>query len=578
MITLLSSVGIAAEVVLLRSFLSSMLDPSRDQRVGVIVFLLVTMALVVALVSLGSALQLEMTRILSELVAHHTAARILDVTESAPLTAFETPEFHDRLQRAEMGAGLRPFQITQSLLGIIGGLSSIIGMLIAVSLVQPLLLPLVFTSLVPALTVALAGSRAFYRYSVEMTSDDRRRSYLHHVMTSREGAKEVIAFGLSGVFREMWEGLYDSRLHRLRSIFRNRLGSVVLGSFATSFLGMAPIAVLAYLTVTAHIGIAQALSGGAALLILGSSLGRSMINATQLYESSLFLDDYRAFLKLKPLLTTSRHSAPAPPNFRRIRIHHASFTYPGMTRSTLKNISMEIGKGEVIALVGENGSGKTTLAKMLCGLYEPDDGCIRWDGQDIAYIDRDQLRRAVAPIFQDFGRYMLTVAQNIAIGDVSRLDDVIGVRRSAIRAGADSFITTLSDGYSTLLGRELDGGHEISIGQWQRIALARALFRDAPFIILDEPTSALDARSETNLFLSLRDLCKDRAVLLISHRFSTVRSADRIYVLKSGEIIEEGNHEALMKKDGLYAELFRLQGASYADDLQANTSLSAVRS
>ena len=229
----------------------------------------------------------------------------------------------------------------------------------------------------------------------------------------------------------------------------------------------------------------------------------------------------------------------------------------------MTGVSLEIGAGEIVALVGENGSGKTTLAKLLCRLYLPERGRVLWDGMDTATVDPDELRRSVAVIFQDFLHYSLPASENVGMGRHQRIGDLKGIRGAALHAGADDFLATLPKGYETVLGPEFQGGKELSVGQWQRVALARAFFRDAPFIILDEPTAALDARAEHELFESIRTLCQGRSVLLISHRFSSVRSADRIYVLHEGRVVESGSHDQLMGQGGRYADLFTLQASAY---------------
>jgi ATP-binding cassette subfamily B protein len=220
----------------------------------------------------------------------------------------------------------------------------------------------------------------------------------------------------------------------------------------------------------------------------------------------------------------------------------------------------------VVALVGENGSGKTTLAKLLARLYTPDSGAIRWDGVDVSAVDPDELRRGVAVIFQDFLHYHLPARDNVGLGRVEAIGDLDAIIRAAGQADADGFVSALRAGYETMLGPEFIGGTDLSVGQWQRLALARAFFRDAPFIVLDEPTASLDARAEHDLFNRVRTLLAGRTVLLISHRFSSVRSADRIYVLDAGRIVESGVHDDLLRGDGLYAELFQLQAAAYSRD------------
>jgi ATP-binding cassette subfamily B protein len=244
-------------------------------------------------------------------------------------------------------------------------------------------------------------------------------------------------------------------------------------------------------------------------------------------------------------------------------VNGVSFSYPTATDPAIRDVSLGIRSGEIVALVGENGSGKTTLAKLLAGLYRPATGTITWDGIDINSVDAAQLRSGIAVIFQDFARFHLRARDNIGLGRVDAIDDLDDIREAARHANADEFLSSLPNGYETILGPEFEGGSDLSIGQWQRVALARAFFLQAPFVILDEPTAALDPRAEHDLFERIRGLLAGRTVLLISHRFSSVRNADRIYVLQSGRVTEAGTHDELMGVEGHYAELFRLQAAAY---------------
>jgi ATP-binding cassette subfamily B protein len=458
---------------------------------------------------------------------------------------------------------MRPFQITQSLLGMVGAAAGVLGIIVALFLLQPVLIVLLLLAVVPTGLMATVGSRAFYEFSWGMTPNDRRRAYLRWTITNRDSAKEVIAFELGPFLRKLWERLYAERIAELRKLVRRRVGVALVGSVAAALLTVVPVALLAYLVIAGRMSLPQALAGATAMILLRPTLSGLIFSAAQLYESSLFLEDYAAFLRLKPTLADHDSATLAPPGFDRLTVETVTFTYPAGGQRALSGVSIEIRRGEVVALVGENGSGKTTLAKLLCGLYTPQSGQIRWDGEDIAAMDRVNLRRSIAIIFQDFVQYMLLAGQNIAVGRHERFNDVEAIRQAAIQSGADPFLEALANGYDTLLGPEWEGGKELSTGQWQRVALARAFFRDAPFIILDEPTAALDARSEHEIFESIRSLTRGRSLLLISHRFSTVRSADRIYVLKNGEIVEHGTHGELMAAHGLYAELFTLQASPY---------------
>ena len=251
--------------------------------------------------------------------------------------------------------------------------------------------------------------------------------------------------------------------------------------------------------------------------------------------------------------------------FQRLAAEAVTFAYPGAARPSLLDVDVEIRAGEIIALVGENGSGKTTLAKVLCGLYEPSGGAVTWDGADLATLDPAAVRQQLTVIFQDFVRYSLTLRENITLGRPEAAEDEERMLRAAGLADVSRIAARLDDGFDTRLGREFGRSLDLSGGQWQRVALARAFFRDAPFLVLDEPTAALDARAEHDLFQRIRALAAGRSVLLITHRFGNVRSADRIYVLHRGKVVEQGSHDDLMSQHGRYADLFTLQASAYLD-------------
>jgi ATP-binding cassette subfamily B protein len=300
-------------------------------------------------------------------------------------------------------------------------------------------------------------------------------------------------------------------------------------------------------------------------MVLGGRLAFAGQSAGMLQESAMFINDFLAFSRLAPAepeLAAGRHE---PGSFGPITADEVTFSYPGSDRVALHDVSLRIEPGEVVALVGANGSGKTTLAKLLAGLYVPTSGRVCWDGRDTRDMDRRALLGGTAVVFQDFVRYALSARDNIALGRHERASDTAGIVRAARQAGADEDISGLPSGYETLLGPAFIDGTDLSTGQWQRLALARTFFRDAPLVILDEPTAALDARAEHDLFESIRTLFAGRTVLLISHRFSSVLSADRILVLADGKLVEEGTHAELMASPGLYAELFTLQAKAYRD-------------
>ena len=524
---------------------------------------LLLLTIVTAVLGALAAVGREQREILAELASRYAQGRIIDIAGAVELEAYERPAFHNRLVRAAGGGQFRPWQVVEGLTGLAGAVVGITGIAVALLALEPWLVPLVLAAAVPLLIAVARGGELMFGFRRRMTELERRRNYLYMLLSGKDAAKELRAFGLGGFLRERFDRLYDEHLAELRTVARRRLRVSLLGNLATTVVLAGIVAGLLWLALGGKIGLAEAGTAAGAVFVLGERLMNAVFGAGMLYESSLFIEDFTSFVAVAPEVEARRPRGPAPQGFRRLQVEDVSFTYPICASPAVAGVSMEIGAGEIVALVGENGSGKTTLAKLLCRLYLPQEGRVLWDGTDTATVDPDELRRSVAVIFQDFLHYSLPAAENIGMGRHQRIDDTEAIRRAAVHAGADEFLAELPDGYGTVLGPEFEGGKELSVGQWQRVALARAFFRDAPFIILDEPTAALDARAEHELFDSIRTLCRGRSVLLISHRFSSVRSADRIYVLDGGRVAESGSHDRLMALGGRYAELFTLQAAAY---------------
>ncbi|HVE92001.1 MAG TPA: ABC transporter ATP-binding protein [Actinomycetota bacterium] len=511
------------------------------------------------------ALRMERQVLLADLVKRQAESRIFDVSSAMDLEAFEAPGFFDRLQRALANASFRPMSMVWAVLGLASGMLGIVGVGIALFAMQPLLLPLVGLAYLPLWIVRNKISRDRYQFFLHNTPNERERQYIRGVLGGRDEAKEVRAFDLSGMLRERYSRLYDDYLDDLRQRLRKRVRMSMVAEVLSGVMTAGTLGVVVWLFVTRRMSLATAGASVAALRMLSSRVETVGHSASSLYEAGLFLEDYTSFLELMPEVEARRPTAEAPADFKTLEAQGISFTYPGSTKPALEDVSLRLSRGEVVALVGENGSGKTTLAKILAHLYQPQKGRILWDGTDTSQCDRQGLRRSIALIFQDFVRYKLPARDNIGMGRHDRASDLDAVVTAAQRVGAHDFLSKLPNGYDTLLTKEFKGGRDLSVGQWQRVALGRAFFRDAPFIILDEPTAALDPRAEYELFERVRDLCSGRSVLLISHRFSSVRSADRIYVLESGRVVEAGRHEELMERNGLYAELFTLQASAYLD-------------
>ncbi len=562
-----SSLALAVEVLVARRLLSAFLQVGQGGTASGVAVPLVVMTVALAFGSLTSTASSELQRVLGELVTKHATSKVLDVAVAADLLAFETPSFHDRLQRAQMHGSSRPLQMVTGLVSVARGLLSAAGVGAALLFIQPLFLLLIVSAYVPVWFAATRASRVSYKRHVEMTEKDRRRYYLQMVLTRKEEAKEVRSFDLGGFFRSRWDDLYDWRIGQLREIMRTRVKLGIGGSALMSALTAGAVAFLVWLVSSHRISVAGAGAAAGALLLLGGQLQSVASGAAQLFDSSLFIGDFNSFVASMPRMVAHSHGGGgAPPErFRSLRADDVYFTYPSNNAPSLRGASVEIHEGEVIALVGENGSGKTTLAKVLAGLYRPGGGRVLWDGQDTATFDPHLWREKVTVLFQDYVRYLLSAKENIGAGRWERFGDIAGIEEAGGRAGLSELFSSLPQGYDSLLGPEFLGGVDISGGQWQRVALARAFFRDAPFIILDEPTAALDPRAEAELFANIKTLFRGRTTLFISHRFSSVRSADRIYVLSGGRVVEGGTHDELMSLGGLYAELFTLQAEAYLD-------------
>jgi ATP-binding cassette, subfamily B, bacterial len=562
---LVAAVGVAVQLFVGKAVLDAVLGAGGELQFGELALPLAALVAITVALDLAQAVQAEQSRVLGELVGRKAIDRVLDVSTRIDLLAFESPEFYDRLQRARAQGQFRALQTVNGLLGMVGAAVASVGLVAALATLQPLLLPFVLLGYVPLWIVASLNTRDLYHFSRGMTPSDRQRSYLQNVLMGRNSAKEVRAFNLASFLRQRYDRLYDERIAELRGLAKRRTARSLLGSLASSAVTVGTIGMLSWLYVSGRMSLAAAGAAIFGLYQLANRLNALHFSATSLYEATLFVRDYSSFLTLEPEVEAAEGKRRAPEGFDTLSLEDVSFTYPESDRAAVDRVSLEIRKGEIVALVGENGSGKTTLAKMLAGLYRPEKGRIRWDEVDLAEVDADELRRSVAVIFQDFERYLLPARENVGLGRKERIEDLEAIVEAAGRADANEFLAGLPEGYETMLGREFSGGFDLSIGQWQRVALARAFFRDAPFVILDEPTASLDARAESNLFDRMRELLHGRSVVLISHRFSSVRSADRIYVLHEGRVVEEGSHAELMERDGLYAELFTLQARAYVD-------------
>ncbi len=533
----------------------AVLDPG-SAATGLIVAM-VLLALATAVVGSVGVVQAQQQRLLGERVAQRVWDRILDVASRVDLATYESTGFVTRLERVQQNAVNRPSTVTTGLLSLSGGLLGALAMAAVLVGTQPLLLPILLAAGLPAVLLARRVGTLEFRFADRVTPLVRRRFYLRQLLSARAYGAELRAFGSRAWLQRAHRAHNRQFVTELAAHVRGRQVTALLTTLAAGVaLALALLAIVA-LVRTGRLSLAAAGATAIAVRLLSGQLTTVFSALGNVLECAPFLADLDAFVAAAP--------PAAPQGSRRplisaVEAADVSFRYPEQARQALDGVDLRIGAGEVVALVGENGSGKTTLAKIVAGLYSPDSGTLRWDG-DLA--EPADMRASVSVILQDFVRYQTSVRDNVTLGDPDREPDDADVVAAADRAGLAPLLRELPDGLDTVLGRELDEGRDLSGGQWQRLALARALFRDRPLVILDEPSAALDPRAEAELFRDVRQMLDGRAALLISHRFSSVRLADRIYVLGEGRVVECGTHDELMSRAGHYAELYSLQSASY---------------
>jgi ATP-binding cassette subfamily B protein len=486
--------------------------------------------------------------------------RLFALTTSVELAAYDDPDFHDRMQRARDRGLYSAPQVVNNVINCLTGVTGLVSAAVVVGVLQPVLLILLLAAQLPGAWAAVRAARIRYVTRFALINANRRKWMLADLMAERDTAAELRSFTLRGFLLDRVSRLAayarDAEMVAARRQAVTRAIASALGGAATAAVYTALGAML--------IGdwLPLSVAGTAVLAIrsAGSSLQQLLYAVNQCYEEGLYFSDYVAFCADAEARVPSAGLAPVPCGFEKIVASGVSFSYPGTDARVLDDVSVAIGRGEVVALVGENGSGKTTLAKVLAGLYRPSSGAVTWDGTPISDMDAEPLREQIAVIAQDHANWPLSVRHNITMGRA--LDD--DLLRSAVAAsGARVVIDGLARGYDTLLARQFKDGAELSGGQWQRIAAARAFYRTAPLLIMDEPTAALDARAEYALFSTLRLHAATRSVLIITHRLASVRQSDRIYVLAKGRVAEQGTHDELMALGGQYAELYSLQASQY---------------
>jgi ATP-binding cassette subfamily B protein len=501
--------------------------------------------------------------LLADKYTRHVSIRVMKHAAELDLLAYEDPVFYDRLERARVQATDRLGMI-QAIGRLVQQIITTISLSVSIMLFSPWLLLLLVAGVVPAFLGESHFAFLGYAKNFRQTPIRRQLDYLRVLGGSKEAAKELKLFGLRDFLVGRFARLSDQIYHEDVSLARRRLvaGSVLSVIGTAGYYGAYVFVIWRTVAGRLTIGSLTFLSG--AILQASSNIQQIFSSISGIADQALFLTDLIAFFEMQPQIRSKPNALPAPRPIRHgFEFRNVSFSYPGSPRLILDDLNFQLHPGERVALIGENGQGKTTIVKLMTRLYDPVGGQILLDGIDLREYQLEDLYREIGVIFQDFMRYEMTARENIAVGRIEEVDNLPLLQMAAQKSMADEVIGRLQKEYEQMLGRRFEGGVDLSGGEWQKVALARAYLRDAQVLILDEPTAALDARSEYEVFQRFAELTTDKMALFISHRFSTVRMADRIVVLENGRVAEDGNHDELTHLGGRYAEMFELQAASY---------------
>jgi ATP-binding cassette subfamily B protein len=527
-------------------------------------------AVELALVALSAATQRGQGLVRSLLGARlgtDVNVQILDKALRLDLSFFEDAEFYDKLTRARREASSRPVALLAESFSLVQNVVTLIGYAVMLARFSGFI---VLLATLPATLSEMRYSKIAFRIRNWRSPESRKLLYLEYVLANDEHVKEVKLFGIGPHLLDRYRTLAESFFEEDKKLAIRRALLTHVFSLIGTFAFYGTYAVMAVAAAAARITL-----GNLTLYVVSLRQGQQSFQSVlsgigNLYEHNLYMSNLFSYIELAEQSERAQHeratlrASAGATNGTGIRFENVGFHYPGKESWALRHVNLEIPPGDSIALVGENGAGKTTFVKLLAGLYEPSEGRIVLDGRELSTWDPEQLRKRFGVLFQDFNKYQLKLRENIGLGSVDHIGDQPRIERAAERGGASELLTTLPGGLDAALGHWFEKGSELSGGQWQKVALARAFMReDADILVLDEPTAALDAESEHAVFERFRELAKNRTTIVISHRFPTVRMAKNIVVLEQGQIVEQGSHESLLAHDGKYARMFKLQAKGY---------------
>lgn len=538
-----------------------------------IMYLLILQFAYIFATRLVSSVSNMINRIASELVTNHIKLKICTKAKDVDLKSFDMPEFYERLENANREAGGRPLQILSSTLSMMSTVISMVSFIVLLWAVAPIAPFIIAVTAIPSAVVNFKYRRKNVMYMRWHSKERRQMTYYSDVLVNKDMVKEVRLFGLTETFLDKYKKVFAKYFGGMKKLIykENALNMCVTVFNVAVNCGM--FVWIAYMVMQGDMTVGDYSLYTGALNTISSGIVSLISTTASIYEGTLFIDNMILFMNEKktitPLLAEPAHIKKHTEH--EIRLENVSFRYPGMTHDVLHDINLTIRSGESIVLVGLNGAGKTTLIKLLTRLYDPTGGVILLDGRDIREYDVRELYSLFGIIFQDFGKYAVSVEENIAFGDVSKPIDEANIKRAAHSSNADVFIEKLDKQYDTPLMRYFETeGKELSIGQWQKIAVARAFYGDSDILILDEPTASLDAMAEQEIFNQFEELRKGKLTVFVSHRLSSAVNASQIVVISNGTIIEKGNHNELIKRGGVYHDLFYTQAERYIATVQAD--------
>jgi ATP-binding cassette subfamily B protein len=536
--------------------------PDKAQAFKQIVLLIVIAGGVALLNALSQLLSNLINEAMSLTVTDHVFDILHAKSVEVDLEYYENPQYFDTLHRAQQEGPYRPTSIVNDLVRLVRNSVTLLAMTgLLVSLHWGIAL-ILFAAVLPGVLVRIKYANRMYQWHQERTKTERQALYINWVLTGDIHAKEVRLFGLGDLLIDRFSKLHSKLRHEKLAIGKKRSIADFLAQASATIAVFGSFAFIAYRTVHGNITLGDMVMYFQAFQRGLSSMRDLLGGMASLYEDNLFLSNLFEFLTLKPKVTEPADPSPVPrPLQQGIALENVSFQYPGSTRKALEDISLTIAPGEVVALVGRNGCGKTTMAKLLCRLYDPMSGTITLDGIDLKHFATARLRREISVLFQDFVHYHTSAGENIWFGNTDQPPAQENIAVAARQAGVDELISSLPQGYDTFLGKWFEDGEELSSGEWQKIALARSFFRKSQIILLDEPASSLDPRAEHEIFEKFKVLVQGKTAVFISHRLSTVKMADRIFVMDKGRIVESGSYEELLQMAGSFAHLFEMHNS-----------------